>query len=737
MLRLTIASIAALLCIGSCARAQTRPRIEYTDIWRVAGVVEEMRNAGAAIPDEAERIIDEALRKRNFSVYVRGEWPAKRDRLRELLEALPVPSAAEAVYRDPREKILRQESKLPPFRASNFLTDRLLGVGLKSYPYVVDFDANGTQDLLVGDHDGLIYVYLNEGSNAQPKFGKAFKLLAADTQRPLIVQPNPKLSFGDLTGDGAMDLLVGNYGGKVGFLTNLSQTGGWEFAVKNVRFLQTASGPIDVGFYAYPQLHDWNDDGALDAVIGNIDGELRVYRNDTVRGHGKVVFTEAGQIEGIEKLMYPYPIFHDWNADGRDDLILGHREGTLLIYLNDAPKERPPKFISAGVAAHADGSPVDAGVLSHPFIADFNDDGKFDLVVGNDPGQILVFYNVGAAGRPVFGPAVQLHDGGGELIAGVHSVFTVADFTGDGACDLMVGQTEDLRFFANTGTPENPDFNDYRVLTAIDMSAKTRAARDPETAAHWNRGGLQFSTEYLGDVAPAACDWDGDGLNDLVVGSYSGLFYLFRNVGTKGEMKFDEGTLLRMRDGTPLRTAAFSSPVMRDFNADGVEDIISGDLLGRIHVFLRDPSDPNVFAKHMRIHVSDVTVELGPRSIVDFADISGDGRADLVVGNRTGDVFALLNVSDDVSRPRFDHVIRLQDDSPLWRQLYDGYQYAASDGLRARYESLPEADKPRPMNTVETSCPRVADIASAQPGNELLVSSRYGRVYVYPMKRSD
>jgi len=43
-------------------------------------------------------------------------------------------------------------------------------------PYVADFDGDGVQDLLVGQFgDGLLWIFRNEGTNAQPKLAAGVK----------------------------------------------------------------------------------------------------------------------------------------------------------------------------------------------------------------------------------------------------------------------------------------------------------------------------------------------------------------------------------------------------------------------------------------------------------------------------------------------------------------------------------------------------------------------------------
>ncbi len=43
-------------------------------------------------------------------------------------------------------------------------------------PFVCDFDGDGVQDLLVGQFgDGLLWIYRNEGTNAQPRLAAGVK----------------------------------------------------------------------------------------------------------------------------------------------------------------------------------------------------------------------------------------------------------------------------------------------------------------------------------------------------------------------------------------------------------------------------------------------------------------------------------------------------------------------------------------------------------------------------------
>lgn len=64
---------------------------------------------------------------------------------------------------------------MPPVRieAAGKPIDTAVG---HAHPLVVDFDGDGVQDLLVGQFgEGILWIYRNEGTNAQPKLAAGVK----------------------------------------------------------------------------------------------------------------------------------------------------------------------------------------------------------------------------------------------------------------------------------------------------------------------------------------------------------------------------------------------------------------------------------------------------------------------------------------------------------------------------------------------------------------------------------
>ena len=92
---------------------------------------------------------------------------------------------------------------------------------------------------------------------------------------------------------------------------------------------------------------------------------------------------------------------------------------------------------------------------------------------------------------------------------------------------------------------------------------------------------------------PFACDWDGDGDVDFVIGNFAGTFLLVTNVGTKSEPKFSgDPTLLQNAKGEILRIKGkHSAPHVVDFDGDGDLDLLSGSTAGGVQISRNQPAD--------------------------------------------------------------------------------------------------------------------------------------------------
>ena len=332
---------------------------------------------------------------------------------------------------------------------------------------------------------------------------------SAQTLFPAGSGPGP-VCAADANGDGKSDLVVANSDGTVSVIL-----GNGDGTFMSQQIYSTGSNPDSV-FVA-----DLNGDGKADIVVAN-SGSNTV---SILLGNGDGTFKK--QIS-YSTGAHPYSVsVADFNGDGKIDLVVSNygdissgatTYGSLLIGNGDGTFQPQAPYASQTYATDVS-------------VADFNRDGKADLVVANYQSNsisVLVGNGDGKFQTPI-------------IVATGSPSYSVAaaDFNGDGKADLVV---------ANYGT------NSVSILLGNGDGTF-------QTQKTYATGSLPYSVSIV--------DFNGDGKGDLLV----------YNNGSPGSISGSVSLLLGNGDGTfqsqvtySAGISSFSDVSTADFNGDNKAD---------------------------------------------------------------------------------------------------------------------------------------------------------------------
>lgn len=308
----------------------------------------------------------------------------------------------------------------------------------------------------------------------------------------------------------------------------------------------------------------------------------------------------------------------DVNGDGKPDLIaINLSDGTVSVRLNTT---------AAGATLATFGTEYTFAVGVSPTALaadDLNGDGKPDLAVTNNDGSgtlsVLLNTTANGAGVPTFA-AQQVFATGTSP-----SAIRIADINGDGKKDLVV---------ANNGTLVSV----YLNTTTTNATSATFAAPQP------------FTTGLI-PVAIAIDDFNTDGKLDLAVSNFlDAAIAVFLNTTTPGAMTVTFAT--KQTIGTGSGAAWLTTG---DFDGDGKPDLAWCNVVGGngnvAAVFNKTATGAGTTTFGTE---ADFAVGANPSSLI-AADVSGDGKPDLIVANRNDNTVTVLFDANEVgdTQPRF------------------------------------------------------------------------------------
>ena len=203
--------------------------------------------------------------------------------------------------------------------------------------------------------------------------------------------------------------------------------------------------------YTAPALGDLDGDGLLDLIIGKKDGSLVVYAN--AGRSTDLSWSRQAAWDGPDQgaNSYASPTIADLDGDGLNDLLVGHSDQTMWAYRNSGTA-----FAPVWTRTGAWDPPALTGTThAAPALIDLDTDGDSDLMVGDANDANAVYRNSGTTSSPAW-TREMAWDGPHETSRG-WTMLAFADLDGDGPCDLLLGDSRGtISVYRNTGTTSVP-----------------------------------------------------------------------------------------------------------------------------------------------------------------------------------------------------------------------------------------------------------------------------------------
>lgn len=432
-----------------------------------------------------------------------------------------------------------------------------LAAGISIKPMFADYDNDGDLDYLgIGksqngeifglewENSFLLY-FENTGTKEKYEFRKGKVLTHNNSPLEMESRAHIHLTAIDWDKDGNVDLLGGDEGGRVAFLKNTGKVVNGVPEFLQPQFFQQEAKYVDFGALVAPRVYDWDGDGLDDIISGNGVGYIGFIKNlggkDPKWDAPKLLEINENPIRLIEKFALPnteQPIWGyttidvgHWDEDDLPDILANEHNGNIVFIKNIGSRTQPKLAMPQPLIVEWEGEPQ----------------------------------------KPAWVPGVSK---GNELLAPWRTSPFIMDFNNDGLNDLVM-----------------MDYEGYLAVYTRTKKEGKLLLNHPQRNFVFPDGKAiqinQLKGKSSGRLKIEFADWDGDGVDDLILASKPAVDWMKGRGMKEGKMVFQymgrvlSRTLMGHTDG----------PVTSDFNKDGILDLLVGAENGVFYYWQRQASE--------------------------------------------------------------------------------------------------------------------------------------------------
>ena len=481
-----------------------------------------------------------------------------------------------------------------------------LGASGEAAPVIADLDGDGRDEVILATADGAVRILrweptglreqrlpLDVGSPLGPTETAGKKDPAYAPRETVFREP----AVGDILGRGELAIVVASREGKVyAFNSRGERLQGFPVSVHPGSSRSAAPAALlESGILSRPILADIDGKRGREVVVTALDGKVYAWRGDGRPLAGFPVAV-ADPRTGRRAKIVSSPAVGDIDGDGRPEIVLGTngvQDGLAAAYAIHARGN-----LHAGGPFLKGWDPVEVrllrdpllptvatGVQMTPALVDVDHDGDMEVILFGTTGTGIFLLDHRPGGAPAAIARYSLLPGTGSEFSGTSFLASpgsplVADTDGDGEMELYASLLP-LRMLSMRTNPGVP-MDVAPVVGGWEMGPGSSPASTIPMIPSFPR--------RMEDVtlmaAPVAADVDGDGIEEILLGSGGYLLHAFKKAGGEAEgfPKFTGGWI-------------FSPPAVGDLDGDSEPELVSVTREGYLFAWrLRRPLVPRAAA---------------------------------------------------------------------------------------------------------------------------------------------